>query len=274
MRSFLRASTRWQATLVLTLALALLCLHCGSSIEADAMGGGSTGEGGGGSSTSEGSVDSTSTGEGGGGAGSSNGSGAGGSTGKGAGGSAGEGGSSTGEGGGGSSTGAGGGGGCRLPDDPAVFEIGTGETCFESIEEGATLPVMAGPQGGYHLWFAVGCSDCGARVRVRYSVKDPATGDLFPPGVPQEGMVELLPGEFPHAFGLIAFLPGGQWEPEAVLEEGTHVILAAEARNDDGSTKHAAQVEVVLGATVAWGLPCSDDPATCDAPGGAPCCTD
>ncbi|WP_437902157.1 hypothetical protein WME95_26290 [Sorangium sp. So ce327] len=271
MRSFLRALTHWQATPVLTLAL--LCLHCGSSVEADAMGGGSTGEGGGGSSTSEGSVDSTSTGEGGGG--SSSGSGAGGSTGEGSGGSAGEGGSSTGEGGGGSSTGAGGGGGgCRLPVDPAVFEIGTGETCFESIEEGATLPVMAGPQGGYHLWFAVGCSDCGTRVRVRYSVKDPATGDLFPPGVPQEGMVELLPGEFPHAFGLIAFLPGRQWQPETVLKEGTHVILAAEARNDDGSTKHTAEVEVVLGATVAWGLPCSDDPATCDAPGGAPCCTD
>ncbi|WP_437963361.1 hypothetical protein WMF04_26955 [Sorangium sp. So ce260] len=34
---------------------------------------------------------------------------------------------------GGSSTGEGGGGGCRLPDEPAVFEIGTGETCFESI---------------------------------------------------------------------------------------------------------------------------------------------
>ncbi|WP_437911314.1 hypothetical protein WME73_26235 [Sorangium sp. So ce302] len=262
MRSFLRALTRWQATPVFTLAL--LCIHCSSSVEADAMGGGSTGEGGGGSSTSEGSVDSTSTGEGGGG--SSNGSGAGGSTGEGGGGSS--------AGGGGSSAGAGGGGGCRLPDDPAVFEIGTGETCFESIEEGATLPVMAGPQGGYHLWFAVGCSDCGTRVRVRYSVKDPATGDMFPPGVPQEGMVELLPGEFPHAFGLIAFLPGRPWEPEAVLKEGTHVILAAEARNDDGSTKHAAQVEVVLGATVAWGLPCSDDPATCDAPGGAPCCTD
>ncbi|WP_437480039.1 hypothetical protein WME75_34770 [Sorangium sp. So ce1014] len=238
--------------------LALLCLHCSSSVEAGSMGGGgSAGEGGGSSSTGEGSVDSASTGAGGGG--SSNGAGAGGSTG---------------EGGGGSSTGVGGGGGCRLPDEPAVFEIGTGESCFESIEDGATLPVMAGPQGGYHLWFAVGCSDCGARVRVRYSVKDPATGDLFPSGVPQEGMIELSPGEFPRAFGLIAFLPGRQWAPAEVLAEGTHVILAAEARDDDGSTKHAAQVEVVLGATEAWGLPCSDDPATCGAPGGAPCCSD
>ncbi|WP_437585350.1 hypothetical protein [Sorangium sp. So ce1000] len=253
MRSFLRALTRWQVTPVFTLAV--MCVHCSSSIEAGSMGGGGSTDNGGGGSTGAGSIDSTSTGEGGGG--SSNGSGAGGST----------------EEGGGSSTG-GGGGGCRLPDEPTAFEIGTGETCFESIEDGDTLPVMAGPQGGYHLWFAVGCSDCGERVRVRYSVKDPATGDLFASGVPQEGVIELRPGEFPHAFGLIAFLPGRVWDPAAVLKEGTHVLLAAEARNDDGSTKHAAQVEVVLGATEAWGPPCSDDPATCGAPGGAPCCTD
>ncbi|WP_433932654.1 hypothetical protein AB3662_00635 [Sorangium cellulosum] len=59
-----------------------------------------------------------------------------------------------------------------------------------------------------------------------------------------------------------------------MLPEGTHVILAAEVRNDDGSTKHAAQVEVVLGVTQDWMGPCSDDPETCGAPGGAPCCTD
>ncbi|WP_437577591.1 hypothetical protein [Sorangium sp. So ce887] len=66
---------------------------------------------------------------------------------------------------------------------------------------------------------------------------------------------------------------GGIWDPDAVLVEGTRVILAAEALNDDGSTKHAAQVEVVLGVTEVWGRPCSDDTETCGAPGGTPCCT-
>ncbi|WP_437813533.1 hypothetical protein [Sorangium sp. So ce1078] len=239
MRSLVRALTRWKATPLFTMAL--LCLHCGSTVEYGASGGGSTAGEGGGSTAGEGGS------------------------------SAGGGGGSTGE--GGASTGEGGGGGCRPPDSPAVFEIGTGVTCFERIDDGATLPVMAGPQGGYHVWLAVGCSDCGATVRLRYSVKDPATGDLFESTVPQEGVIALGPGEFPQAAGLPAILPGGAWDPGAVLAEGTHVILAAEARNDDGSTKHAAQVEVVLGATEAWGLPCSDDPETCGAPGGAPCCT-
>ncbi|XXX77259.1 hypothetical protein WMF30_00600 [Sorangium sp. So ce134] len=250
MSSLLRASTRWQATPLF--AVVLLCLHCGSNVE-DGSSDGRSGVSGEGGSGTAGEGGSSATGEGGG------------STGEGGGSTTGEGGGSAGEGGGG--------GGCRPPDGPAVFEIGTGETCFERIDDGATFPVMAGPQGGYHLWLAVGCTDCGATVRLRWGVKDPATGDLFESTVPQEAVIALSPGEFPHAFGLPARLPGGVWDPGAVLAEGTRVILAAEARNDDGSTKHAAQVEVVLGATEAWGLPCSDDPETCGAPGGPPCCT-
>lgn len=91
--------------------------------------------------------------------------------------------------------------------------------------------------------------------------------------MPQERVIALGPGEFPEAAGLPANLPGGIWDPGAVLAKGTRVILAAEVRSDDGSTMHAAQVEVVLGVTAAWGRPCSDDPKTCGAPGGVPCCT-
>ncbi|WP_437756132.1 hypothetical protein [Sorangium sp. So ce1389] len=262
MRSLLRALTRWQSTALFTLAL--LCIHCGSSVDARRSGDGdsATGEGGGSVSTAAGGT----TGEG----GSSTGEGGSGSTGV-SGSSTGEGGSSTGA--GGSSTGAGG-GGCLPPEDTAVFEVGTGETCFERIDDGATLPVMAGPQGGYHLWLAVGCRDCGAAVRLRYSVKDPATGELFESGAAQEMVLTFPPGNVPQAAGLPARLPGAIWDPDAVLPQGTRVILAAEVRNDDGSTKHAAEVEVVLGATEVWGgVPCSEDPATCGAPGGTPCCT-
>ncbi|WP_437927757.1 hypothetical protein WMF37_00545 [Sorangium sp. So ce291] len=257
MRSLLRALTRWLSTPLFTLAL--LCIHCGSSVDAGpgANGDSTTGEGGGSASTAAGGT----TGEGGS------------STGESGSNSTGEGGSSTGE-GGSSSTGEGG-GGCLPPEDTAVFEVGTGETCFVRIDDGATLPVMAGPQGGYHLWLAVGCRGCGAAVRLRYSVKDPATGELFESGAAQEMVLTFLPGDIPQAAGLPARLPGAIWNPDSVLPQGTHVLLAAEVRNDDGSTKHAAEVEVVLGATEAWGgVRCSEDPATCGAPGGTPCCTD
>ncbi|WP_437780783.1 hypothetical protein [Sorangium sp. So ce1097] len=269
MRCLLRVVPRWQAAPLISIAW--LCLHCssGSASGSNTGDGSFADEGGaGGSATGEGGTGSSATGEGGGSA-----TGAGGRS-AGDGGSAGEGGSmgeggSTGDGG---SAGEGGGGGCGLPENPAVFEIGTGETCFEHIEDGATLPVMAGPQGGYHLWLAVACGDCGESVRLRYSVRDPATGGLFPSGAVQEGVIPLLPGVLPHASGLPTRLPGAIWDPSSVLPEGTRVILAAEARNDDGSTKHAAQVEVILGATEPWGLPCSDVPETCGAPGGLPCC--
>lgn len=37
-------------------------------------------------------------------------------------------------------------------------EIGTGAEAFEPLSDGQTLPIIAGPQGGFHLWAA-------ARVR-------------------------------------------------------------------------------------------------------------
>ncbi|WP_437681839.1 hypothetical protein [Sorangium sp. So ce131] len=249
---------RWKTTPLF--ALALLCLHCGSGGAAgpdEGAGGGSVTTGAGGGSTGDGGGSAT-TGAG----GVSTGDGGGGSTGDGGGGS-------TGDGGGGST----GDGGCRPPDNPAVFEIGTGETCFTRVEDGATLPVMAGPQGGYHLWLAVGCRACDATIRLRYAVKDPATGDLFPSTAAQEGMVPLGAGEFRRAAGLPALLPGGVWAPDAVLAEGTRVLLEAEVRDDSGATQHAARVEVVLGATEVWSPPCNPDPETCGAPGGPPCCT-
>jgi hypothetical protein len=30
--------------------------------------------------------------------------------------------------------------------------VGTGEYAYEAVAEGADLPIIAGPQGGYHVW--------------------------------------------------------------------------------------------------------------------------
>ncbi|AUX42350.1 uncharacterized protein SOCE26_037800 [Sorangium cellulosum] len=240
-------------------ALALLCLHCGSSSEA----GSNQGAGSGSVTTGAGSGSASAGGSAGDGGGSASAGG----------GSAGDGGGSASAGGGSAGEGGGGGGGCRPPDNPAVFEIGTGEACFRRVQHGATLPVMAGPQGRYHLWLAVGCRACGDTIRLRYAVKDPATGDVFPSAAAQELVVQLGPGEFRRAAGLPALLPGAIWNPDVVLPEGTHVLLEAEVRDDSGATQHAARVEVVLGATEDWYPGCDPDPETCGAPGAAPCCT-
>jgi hypothetical protein len=38
-----------------------------------------------------------------------------------------------------------------LPDLPPMVEIGTGETAFEPLEDGDSIYIVYGPQGGYHF---------------------------------------------------------------------------------------------------------------------------
>lgn len=38
---------------------------------------------------------------------------------------------------------------------PTSIDVGTGQFQFEPVEEGEKLPIVAGPQGGYHVWLAV-----------------------------------------------------------------------------------------------------------------------
>src|SRR4051812_16305154 len=97
-------------------------------------------------------------------------------------------GGTTGGGGSGGGTGASGGSGgaggdtgtdviCDDPPSPQMFEIGTGEKCFSRLTANQVIPVKQGPQGGFHLWLAMGCSDCPEKVTVLYGLKDKATND-------------------------------------------------------------------------------------------------
>lgn len=38
------------------------------------------------------------------------------------------------------------------PSGPLEVELGTGEVAFEGLEGGERLPLVAGPQGGHHVW--------------------------------------------------------------------------------------------------------------------------
>jgi hypothetical protein len=176
-------------------------------------------------------------------------------------------------GGGGDPTGAGGGPTCDDPPAPADFELGTGESCFERVTSGQTVPTLAGPQGGYHVWAALGCGDCGSQALVELGVKDPATSTWYAGTYAQKSVVQLDAEGWGQIAGLTAFLPGVVWDPESnVLPPGTHVVLAATVF--DGTTiKHAGEVELVLGEVEPWSPPCDPGP-DCGQPGGAPCCYD
>ncbi len=172
-----------------------------------------------------------------------------------------------------STTGAGGASPCALPPAPQPFEIGTGEACFERLVPQQVIPVMQGPQGGYHLWLAIGCGDCGAKATIAYGVKDPATNDWYAGTGELKQVVELGAGEWRQRAGVTAFLPGIVWDPMSSLPKGTHVRLTASILDEAMNPVHTGEVEVVLGDIEMWSPPCDPGPS-CGAPGSLPCCTD
>ena len=160
-------------------------------------------------------------------------------------------------------------GGCPTPEGASPFEIGTGDTCFERVSAGQTLPVNAGPQGGFHLWTAFGCADCGEKATVQFGAQDPKTKE-FLLGFATKVVVDLQGGDWKQRAGLTAVLPGDAWDQTAnKLPTGSHVVLSLSVLGDGGKALHSSEVEVVLGPEVSSS--CSDED-TCGETGLAPCC--
>ena len=159
---------------------------------------------------------------------------------------------------------------CVAPADPAVFEIGTGEACFERLADDAAITLWSGPQGGYHLFLAVGCADCGDAIVVRSSVLDPATSTPIDGTYVNAVFAELVDwGGWPQHAGIQVTMPGIQWdlENDPPLAEGTPIVLAVELLESDETTViHEVQRSFVVGPTLAW------DP--CDLHPEGPCCSE
>lgn len=151
---------------------------------------------------------------------------------------------------------------CDPPAKAEAFEIGTGELCFERL--GATLPQMNGPQGGYHLFLALGCTDCGGAVDVSAEVLDAAT--MTAVYSPTEQIVTLSDGDWPQVAGLQISMPGLSWDDmDPPVAEGTAIVLHVVVKSEDGAkVLHDEQKPVTLGPITAW------DP--CDADPSGPCC--
>lgn len=155
--------------------------------------------------------------------------------------------------------GQGGGGECADPPDPGVFEVGTGELCFERLSAGQTIPVISGPQGGYHLWAAVLSPDCGPQTVISYATRDVVTHAEL--GWENSSVVAPF-GPAGRVVGLQAPLPGAPWDPDNVLPKGTHVLLWVGERDAAGNLLREAEIEVVLGDEIYWD-PCATDPDQC-----------
>mgnify|MGYP001369198452 CR=1 FL=1 len=150
---------------------------------------------------------------------------------------------------------------CDPPASPLAFELGTGEKCFERLSPGSEVPMMQGPQGGYHLWVALGCTDCGGQAHVKFGVDDPATGAPITGTGPTEQVVDLNGDAWPQRAGIIQGLPGLSWDPKysPPLPQGTPITLWLQVLDSGAAIIHESSFDLVIGETLVWD-PCAEDP--------------
>ncbi len=135
---------------------------------------------------------------------------------------------------------------CEAPPAAETFEVGTGEVCFERVAADGIQPMMEGPQGGYHLWLAFVCSDCGPSVTLEAEAAD-ANG---PVGSRIEQVIDLDAG---MVAGIQLPMPGDPWDENSIkLEEGTALTINVKLSSSSGAVLHEAAVERTVGPTEVW----------------------
>ncbi len=109
-----------------------------------------------------------------------------------------------------------------------MVEVGTGESAFQPLEPGASVNIVAGPQGGFHIWMAVRTRPPvkPEGVELVYRVVDPDSRRE----ISLNGMRARLEenGEWLELAGLLGLVP----RPEDV--SGRDVLLRMELRDADG----------------------------------------
>lgn len=127
------------------------------------------------------------------------------------------------------------------PVEPDGFEIGTGAGAFQELSAGATVPIIEGGQGGYHIWISARCGTCGPEITLSYGVDDAETGALISrTGLQEWERLEERDG-WRQVVGLTAFLD--TFDPTAL--EGRRARLWVTAPASDGSTLRA-EAEVTI----------------------------
>jgi hypothetical protein len=132
-------------------------------------------------------------------------------------------------------------GACAEPftiDGPPGIELGTGEYAYEPVEDGQDIPLIHGPQGGYHVWVGLRMRDMnpnGMRLDTAVELADTAT----PVGRPlffRFTMFRGESGEFEYAG-----LPE-QLEPAEV--EGRAIRIEVVATDRGGRTATDAMIAI------------------------------
>ena len=122
--------------------------------------------------------------------------------------------------------------------------LGSGKDCFLPTEANAALPIVSGPQGGYHVWVAVRTSGFGPTPTLSLRIHDDAGSlGLVDPMVRTLETCAIGNGvrEQAHLFGFLA----AQDPVAAEILVGTHATL--DATLEDGLLEAAASLSFVFG---------------------------
>jgi hypothetical protein len=135
------------------------------------------------------------------------------------------------------------------PEVERAVELGTGTSRFEPVEDGVEVPLIAGAQGGHHVWISVRAQGLGSnRASVRI-----ASG---PADERREPVVTLVNGRFdpPDTEGRRAMLGWPEMLPHAGCLIGE--LLRIEISVDLGGQYATDEREILIGA--------GDSPPDCD----------
>jgi len=91
-------------------------------------------------------------------------------------------------------------------ETPAIY-IGTGEEAFEPLSEGDEVPIISGPQGGWHIWQSIETYNLGVIADTHLSITLASTGETVSDGRYLVGLLEDEEMECRnYYFGLFGFL--------------------------------------------------------------------
>ncbi len=120
-----------------------------------------------------------------------------------------------------------------------TLELGTGQSDFSSIAEGATLTVEEGPQGGHHVWVAVRTKNFNRSLfTVTLTGKEPASGAAAPP-TSFVFTQETDEGGYCKVYGLRFQLDNGDVDYRVFLNKPFELV--ADVRDSRGATLRASR---------------------------------
>ncbi len=134
---------------------------------------------------------------------------------------------------------------------PAVL-LGTGEKCYLPLAPSQTVPIVGGPQGGFHIWVALRSTGLGDEVLAKMRVLDKADDGAITLVDPIERMVELCAvGEGWHeAARLFAQLDA--YTPEEVEPFVGRTIKLGLSLKNPAAASASAEVTLMLGSVIQW----------------------